>query len=764
MDSIDIPHFLSGVLVGPRGGRLTTDTTYRRYRTAVRTSAMIGGIEDSRNTTIMTEIGRIDGRWQRLLASNGTSDYKVECAYPTNAIQAEEFLGLAKKFSNFSARFEYSSLAALAERIAKALAVHTTIEEVTSVRLRGGAPLVVAALGTYGGPVNSLTSTVFIPRLVNNVITGDVFSILANAAAAEGSSIATDVLELDANTRQPIIGDVDGDGFQRAAVEALRIIGANMAQSDQGPLFAYAVTKGIHKVVSVVGHTDEGGITRDLLRSGDFSTPFGGINYGLDSYTGLPGLQSMQPVQGAAFVDSIAMTTAAVTAHCDPGITYDGTWYPTVYNGVGPDTPTARPGDNLEGTDDMARRNRSQLLAEIEKFWRLYIPAVSRIFGLAGTSDLAVRVATTQAQYLRAVPRHLRYPSVAPWYWIEPTGLIPSGFVGSAAETGGSGSFGGKDTTTTKPAWESIELSGVRDNTMTAYVARFTSARRSWFLAHWLNHPLNGLGATRVRQMDPNSIIHPGPCPGNEQVRDRLEADLPLTSYLWTRGQSPFCAPGEMLNLAGTIGFLVRHLTFSDDGDITEEHLPTAREFIDTTVTIAVGRPVSLQPGNSNGWERDVRRARTRASVELSAASKRARAFGVAGVAEMATLATAPRVRTFAPDPNLDGNAPGGVPVVRNGSDAAGGGMDDSRRGPMGNPLTATPQHQPLRFPVLPRGALGGGGGGAIPPAGPGGPDGAPPGGPPPPTDPSDNQSDAPVNPPVAIPDLDAPEGGRPNE
>lgn len=622
------PTFLSGILANARGGRISTKDTYRRYKTIVRTSANIGGVLDSRVTGIFYEVGRATDSKGKLLKASREDAPLVEASYPTNTVLAEDFIGLAKKHTNFSASFEYSSLAGVVERLGKGLAACSLYETVTSTDLRGGAVLVVNALGTYDGPVNSLTDTVFVPRLVNSALTGDVFSVLCNAVAGEGSQVVSDVVELDANTRQPIIAFVDHVGLPGAIVDALRILGANMIASDQGPLFSLALTRGLHTGLSLVGHTDEGAITRDLLRCGGFAPPFGGVHYGLEPYVGLPALQTNLDKSVSAYVDAIVIATGAAVAHADPGTRFDGHWFPTFYSGTASGEPLCRPGDHTVGTTLMADRIRARLLSDQALFWSGYTSALSIIFGAEGDTGLSIRFSCAASTALSTDNRHLRFASVSPWYWVEPTSILPPNLIGSEAEIEGCASLAGKDSSITKPAWDTITQVGASDVTFSAYRARFKFARQTWFFNHWLNHPMNGLGAMKVRQLDPNGVIHPGPCVDHPQVRDRVEADLPFTDYLWVRGQSPFPAPGEFINLGMSVGFLVRHMTLDDEGIPTEEHLPTSREFLSCTVTLDVGRPIGLASGKTNATDNQTRRARTRANNELAAARTRARLFG----------------------------------------------------------------------------------------------------------------------------------------
>jgi len=707
--------FLASVISQPRGSRIRGPDDFRIYRSAIRTSSTVGGNEDQRITSIKYEIGSGVPSIVAALRPPPENPVLIECAYPTAGSLVEDFLGLAKKYTNFSAEFMYTSHAAIVERLARALAATSVFGNIDSADIRAGRPLNVNALGTYDGPVNSLTTTVFIPRLVNSVLTGDVFTVLASAAAGEGASIATDIIELDAVTRQPIMPHVNPEGLPRAIVSALRLLGSNMIASDQGPLFALALTRGIHRVLSVVGHSDEGAVLRDVFRASHFSVPFGGIHYGLDTYAGIPALSSNSHSSVAAYVDGIALVTAGLVAHCDPGIEFDGRWYPTFYLGTGADDPTGVPGSHVEGTSVMADRNRAQLVANFDSFSKLYTKGLGKLFCAEGDPSRARSVFNALSTHLALDNRHLRHASVAPWFWVEPTSLLPHDFLGTPAEIEGFASYGGRDCTRTRPAFEDIVAATQGDVLTSSYHALFRTARTCWFLLHWLGNPQNGLGATSVRQLDPNGIIHPGGHDTYPLVHDRVMGGVPLSGLLWVRGQSPFPAPSECINLGGTMGFVVRHATIDDEGIPTVEHVPMAHEFLDCCVSISVGRPVSCFNGASNDFDSNTRRNRTRAARELNASSARASLYGTTGVNDMPSLTTAPVMRARPPAQMQrppDDDTPGGIVSLRRSNVAAV--PETNERGPVGNPVPAVPHYDAVRFPQVIRAMPTQPGGGSI--------------------------------------------------
>jgi len=657
-------NFLSSVIASPRGGRIPNSATFRRYVANVTTNATIGGNMDTRLSQIHYEVGRRHNTATEALLP-ARDIHRVEAAYPTGAALAEDFVGLAKKYTNFSATFEFTSLAGVVERLARGLATASVFGNITSSSLRGGEPLSVQALGTHDGPVNSLTTTVFIPRLVNSNITGDVFSVLVNAVAGEGGCVSTDILELDAITRQPMVPEVPEDDLGRAIVDALRLLGSNFIAVGQGPLFALALTRGIHRTVSVVGHTDEGAITRDLLRAGHFGVPFGGIHYGLGTYSGIPALSSDSHSQLAAYVDSLALTTAALVAHCDPGERLDGYWFPTFYNGTSANDDTLRAGQHLDGTAAMAARNAGQVLNKLSKFADLYLHGLGVLFNAAGDVRVPAVFFCTAAQSIDRNSRHFKYATIAPWFWIEPTSLIPAKFLGTQVELEGFGSYGNRESTQTRLGWEDICSTGPCDTAVSSYKVIMRSARTSWFLAHWNGHPENGLGVIKVKQLDPNAVIHPGPHPKHIELRDRVEANCSLDQFLWRRGQSPFAAPTEFMNISAALAFSVLHYTFDTDGVPNAEHVPSSFEFRDTSVTINVGIPTGRPSGAANTATSGARRARTLAARELGAASARTAIFGRSVVGELPTLTSAPifdtrpRKRTDHEAPSLSGGAVG---------------------------------------------------------------------------------------------------------
>jgi hypothetical protein len=716
MESISNQSWLSSVLSDPRADRLINEKTFRKYGATIETTATIGDTTDSSVRSIMYEVGMRHKTIDGALARPPLGVCRLDCSYPSSSVLIDEFVGLAKKFSNFSGNFTFCNLAGMVERIAKTLAACSVYAGVSTQHMLAGRPLSVYALGTFDGPVSASTTTVFIPRLTDSILTPDVFSVLAHAAAGEGSCVATDTVNVDALTKCPIVPAIYNEALPRACVDALRVLAANMSAAGSGDVFAYAMTRGLHSVCTLVAHCDEGGVMRDLLRTSGFSAPFGGIHYALGPYTPLPALSSSHPSGVAGYVDSLLLMTGALVAHCDPGTIVNSLWMPTVLDGSTNLDEEVECGIAQAPGQHCKSQVQASLARIMSVFADIYCRGLAKLFGFVSLSQLAARHMTGCVPIMDE-SRHLNYPSVAPFFWVEPTSLIPHDFMGTSAETEGFAAFATKGRSRTLPAWEGIRCVGSMDSTCTSYIARFRGARATPFLAHWSGHKLNGLGCVKIRQMDPNAIVHPGPDSDDPRVYDRIAKGKSISSLLWKRGQDPFCAPSEALNIAGTIGFQVHHITWSENGEPTAEHVPRAREFLDTAVTFHVSAPTGLKAGALGRVDREGARGRTVAMRELSMAITRASIFGAAVKHSMPILTTAPVFDLATPSyqPKAPGPMVVGGVTISTANIARVTPRQDDSVSTKTTELEPVLQHMPLRYPQLPRtGGSGMTGGGTV--------------------------------------------------
>jgi len=735
---------LTGTLADPLGGVITGADVYRRYRAGVYMLVPDHGSPTAKGRSIFYEVGRRYSRARDVFAPHPATAVPIDCSVDINPSEAASFEGLARRYSNFSPQWVKMDLTAMVERLAKGVAAYSVYGGIDTGTLRGGNPVRVTALGTLDSPQTASINSVFIPRTVDTVGNDHVFAVLVSAANGEGAAVTTDVVRLDANTNQPIIPAVAGAAFATACVEALRVLGANMEASGAGDLFAYAVTRGIHAVVSVVAHTDEGGFMRNLLRADRFRVPYGGINQALRYYPALPALASTAASSIAAWVDAIALKTAAAVGHCDPLVPGEGGWYPSVFTAK--DGALSIPGsEGEEATDADARAIGRQIAADLGRFAPLYMRALLIIFGLStysavSESHFCTAGARALEQEGEAVDRHLRHKTVAPYFWVEPTSLLEKNAFGTLAESEGYGAKVTPGEDEAYPCFEGYRAAEVgRSATFATIVFKMRTARTSALVCAHAGSPA-ALADMRLYQFDTSSVALPGdqgPTAGT--VADKHAAADPLSSYLWVRGQSCFPAPAEFVNIQGVYGAKVKLMTWDDDFAAEMSDLPNEKEMGTELVHFRVSVPAGLEMGASNYEDRGARRARSRAAMALAQAVVRSRATGLAvspvmEVSDVPPLLDVPPLREMRDtEPSGPGVDPG-VTTVR----AVASGFDAGRTA-RGAPVPPTALHEPQRAPRLPpQGGPGGGGGGAGPgPAGPPGggstPPGPPGGGTPPP-------------------------------
>lgn len=271
--------------------------------------------------------------------------------------------------------------------------------------------------------------------------------------------MVTDAVGLVNDTKQVKLPTFDPRDFPAAAQDALRILGGNMEAAQAGCLFAYALARGLHQGVSVVGHADEGGVIRDVMLSGGFTTPYGGVLHNQTASAVLPLMSGNSVRAFAGWVDSIALATAAAVAAADPGTLLEGNWFPTVLSAgeLSPDgTPTS--------ADTDAAEQLSNLRQDISRFSQRYVVSLGKLFGVEGTMGDPAKHLTLAAGCLQH-SRHLAYSLVSPYFWIEPTSLIPADLVERRGDHFGGASVSTGDTAT-EPMFEEVRTNSTDHDTV----------------------------------------------------------------------------------------------------------------------------------------------------------------------------------------------------------------------------------------------------------------------------------------------------------
>jgi hypothetical protein len=614
---------LSGVLTSARDDLVVNNNRYRRYMAVLTSYLPLCRGVDASAKHITHRVGPRQNIGNGAIETYGEGATQLSCAVRVPTYAAADFASSARKYANFAGDFSTMDLCALVERLAMGMVRFANSGALTLVQLAGGAGNVprVSVLGAAGPPITAGSGTIFIPRAADAPTSPNVFAAIVYAAAAFGSRVVTDWLEVDQNGRA-VLPNIGGSDLAYGCYHALRIIGGNYAKAERGAVFAYAVTCGIHRDLTVVGHTDEGAYLRKVLRTGGFQAPFGGIDVRCRDYVGLPRPAEGTPGNFAQLVDTIALTTAAAAACCDPLVQVDGRLYPTHF--VSARVAATEPGATADVPDDeldaIALEHATSICGIAGQFSRAYIKALARLFlADASGSEAEVHLVTKFQMAASAADRHLQYVSVAPFFWIEPTGLVDLPSTEFPAVAAGYGQLCSPTRPSKMPFWDDVFQTTCDMGCVSYGRVGWRSARTSGLVLHLNGHLLNGLTSLIIRQADPYAFNNVGGA--DEGMSARMLASRDVATMLWVRGHSPICAPAEAMYVGKGLGIQVVHSSYdAEEGRIKLNHVPDSSEFFSGEVSLYVSRFSPLGTGGLDDPNRVVHRARTSAYLALNGA------------------------------------------------------------------------------------------------------------------------------------------------
>jgi hypothetical protein len=611
-------------------GNIDSNNLFRKYRVDCLTSLKLRGNTDTDNKVSTYYIGRhgaAEVGMERTRADIKTIDMSVRVGDYT----ATDFNGNARRYANFSGDFCSMDLAAVVERLAKGIAYYSVHGKLTPVILRGGGSVSMVAINATTAPVTASTNHVWVPRCADDITAPNTFCALVNAVSGSGSTVVTDLVGVDNhnNVEVPVAEDYD---LAEGCYHALRLLGGNYEDAWSGDIFAYAVTRGVHAIVSVAGHTDEGAYMRTVLRAGSFGPSYGGIDTRKRTYIGLPRAMSSGSAQYNAFVDSIALCTAAAAAASDPLVEVDGRLFPTVHSVTG--LPVSEGGSKVGVVRNAARQLANEIANASGTFCDNYCDALRRVMTIEHNSGLAAL--HLQSSFCIAAgenDRHLEMNVVAPYYWIEPTGLCDLPAERFRAVSEGYAQLGVTGDTTTWPTLPKAR-GGSASGGINCATFEWRSARTVGLVLHHHMHRQDGLGSAVFRQVDADHfglIGHEG-----ENVRTRMTRNRPISDWLWTRRHSAWPAPAEAIYTKGWVGAAFKETsTNMDTYETTFYHLPTLPELIDGEVTIRVSKVRAFETGEMRDIPRKLARDRTRAIIALRVAAQGLGAMCIDGLMPM---------------------------------------------------------------------------------------------------------------------------------
>jgi len=590
--------------------------SFRHYGATLVARSLIKELKQTNRVAIQYRVG-MGGttrdaalKWQK----GGVASTQL---FKPNEVSAGVVTAMARKYSNFTGQFSHADLSGPICRLAQCIGIYALTKKLSFADLKDGMPTKIRTLSVLDDPVAATPRSVFVPRVVSDTVGPDVFSALVGAVNATGSTVITDVCDVDANNNAPVIRVPSDSQLAIGCVHALRLLFSMYEESDAGAIAAVAYYVGIHKAITVVGHTDEGAYVRDMWRAVTFGPPRGGVYCSSpESFVGLPMPDVTNFDSFVALADGSALLSAGLSAISDPLVTYKGKRYPTI---VAAQAAQLTDGKGVASDADYSLDLTSQVASGSSVFCRRYAVNLARSLMLNdGGADIAsVAMESGFNELSGRTNRHLKLPVAAPFYWVEPTSLIHDVQVyDSPAQDSGYGAYAGTDNPATLPYFEDLEVRRQGANVEHWFAGWRTARTCGAVLLHRYN-PQDGLGALIIRQASQTGFALRGGM--SEDILVTMRRNAPLSEYLWERGDAGLPAPAELVYTGNSIAFLAVQQTLDPlSYDVADANLKAGMDH-DDMVHVSVGPPSFMQISNIGSRTAKVVRARTAAAASLAA-------------------------------------------------------------------------------------------------------------------------------------------------
>lgn len=470
-------------------------------------------------------------------------------------------------------------------------------------------------------------SECYIERGFGRRYNGYVWPIAVLLANLSGSGVVTDSLLLSSNGIPDI--KLPRGSFAWTGLSGLLACLANYYQvAGDFDIFCLWFFKGLHSGSTVVAHTDEGGLMRDILRVGSPPPCYGGLPSDVLYYPSIAvlGLEARYS-NLAKWVDSYLLMSAGLVAHCDPGaLGDDGRFRSSIfsveeeYRDVAPDKYTA---DTVESMVE-------GMLVKFGSFAEDYMRGLHKILGEEADTS-SKRAATIFADSARdglisrdgIVSRHIRMRAIVPYYWIEPTSILPSRFLGTAAEIYLQGSWCSATEIRHLPMCPGWVADSPNENSVVGrYSVPLVDARANPLFTWMYGAKSNALGRFNIIKAQPDKLVLHGAGLGDD-CAVKMCAGATFADMPWTRGDSGMPCPGECTYLATCIRVLVRHEMswLGHEERRACRSLPSSRTLLDTMIRIESSALFCDGSGTLSSAPSEVRRARARAFAAMHCAS-----------------------------------------------------------------------------------------------------------------------------------------------
>lgn len=405
----------------------------------------------------------------------------------------------------------------------------------------------------------------------------------------------------------PIILDARGPMLVSALNDIIQALGIQYATADKMGEFAYAMMRGIHSVNSLAGHTDEGGLVRDMLRYSTVQKPVGIFTWssGESEFKGHVSWYPNSRRSLVCVIDSLTLMTAGLVAVSDPGtVGKDGYLYPTVSGVNYAYGPVEQPAGNLAVQKDNIRPLTSPFLSN-------WIENVSHLLGYVGRASPSMLNHFMEATS-GIVERHGGHEMLAPWYWVEPTSIITrSNYVTCPLASILQAGYADYKTGSTTYGLDPYSYHEINGGGLEAFelVKKFGSLRREPLL--WALSQLelrNGKkGAMFIGGSFENLV-----CAGSGVTYNNwVKCEVSLAEAAWKNGDSHMPAPHELM-MPGGGGYIVEVSPYYfEDNEFQNTGFPSKHDVMDKPISISCSRPAYIGLHPLEKTPRDVNRKRT---------------------------------------------------------------------------------------------------------------------------------------------------------
>jgi hypothetical protein len=520
-----------------------------------------------------------------------------------------------RRVNGQSGAWRFADMSGVVHVLAASLAFFRAHGTLTMQIMKGGDdeenPFEFTSLRGETYDVSADSGKVYIPSYVVGQMQPGCLSAFLAAVNGAGGHCVTDVagMGVDNRVRIPVCEDLS---LALGCYDALSLLGKFYNANGVGELFSFAVTTGMHSVMTVHAHSDEGGFMREALRRIRYCTPYGGLSVSVGDFTGLPMPSNRSEI--VKMVDSIVIQSAGCVSLADPMVLFEGKVYPTTlvsgYEREAREQQVVNrlrelSGDVNIGTVGDALSIARMLTDVYSDFCTNYSRLLGRMMGVEGGGDIVNRVMMTN-HYATMLDhyRHLKFEVVNPFFWVESTASTRVECADMPCVRAGFGRLCAHDEQGSMPFFDGLVVKD-SNNSVTAVNIRFVGARKHGLIHHLQGHRLDGLAHMHVRSLKSNNLINYGhggrsidgvPYPEGT-IREKVEANLGLDRFLWGRGHSTIISPGEMLYTGEYIGFLLEHV----EGDLYSPsltHFPRNDELngevtfrVSSLQRLGVGRP-----------------------------------------------------------------------------------------------------------------------------------------------------------------------------